>query len=64
MAGRKRMVLPLKAEVDIHILYWTAWVEGDGTLQFRNDIYQRDEPLALALQERLPRPLSGEHKNN
>ncbi len=64
MAGGKRMVLPLKAEVDIHILYWTAWVDGDGTLQFRNDIYQRDQPLAAALQERLPRTASGGHTNN
>lgn len=39
----------LKNPVPIHIEYWTAWIDGDGLLNFRNDIYQRDPPLAAAL---------------
>jgi murein L,D-transpeptidase YcbB/YkuD len=35
----------------------TAWVDPDGTLQFREDIYQRDEKLDHALRNRTPYPL-------
>lgn len=41
--------LYLKNPVPIHIEYWTAWIDGDGLLNFRTDIYQRDPPLAAAL---------------
>jgi L,D-transpeptidase YcbB len=42
--------------IEVYILYWTAWVDEDGTGQFRNDIYGRDKPLADALEEKPPRP--------
>lgn len=48
-AGRERVV-PLTEEVPVHILYWTAWVDEHGVLQLRNDVYQRDRPVAKALQ--------------
>jgi murein L,D-transpeptidase YcbB/YkuD len=32
----------LPEPVPVHIQYWTAWVEDDGSLQFRNDIYGYD----------------------
>ncbi|UCD84126.1 MAG: L,D-transpeptidase family protein [Deltaproteobacteria bacterium] len=42
----------LPRPVTIHLLYLTAWAENDGRVQFRNDIYLRDEPVYQALTER------------
>lgn len=39
----------LEDPVPVHITYITAWVNKDGTVHFRNDIYGRDERLAAAL---------------
>ncbi len=36
--------LLLPSPVDIHIIYLTAWVDHEGRVQFRNDIYQMDLP--------------------
>ena len=38
----------LRRPVDIHLLYWTAWVE-DERLHFRPDVYDRDGAVATAL---------------
>ena len=39
----KRQVVMLPEPVNVHIFYGTAWVDRDGVLQFRNDIYHADE---------------------
>jgi murein L,D-transpeptidase YcbB/YkuD len=39
----KRQVVMLTEPVNVHIFYGTAWVDRDGVLQFRNDIYHADE---------------------
>jgi murein L,D-transpeptidase YcbB/YkuD len=44
--------IPLPSSVDIHLLYWTAFVEEDGRVHFRNDIYGRDRRLSEALGRR------------
>lgn len=46
--------IPLEEPVPVHILYRTAWVDSGGTVQFRQDIYGRDNPLDVALRERPP----------
>lgn len=46
--------VPLPEPVPIHLLYWTAWAEGDGTIQFRPDIHDQDGLLWDAL--RAPPP--------
>lgn len=38
--------------LNVHFLYLTAWVDEQGTLQFRDDIYGRDELLDKALHEK------------
>jgi len=44
--------IPLKAPINVHVLYWTAWMDGDGRIHFRQDIYGRDASLYAALNQR------------
>ena len=37
------VILPIA--VPIYLVYWTSWVDQDGTLNFRKDIYNRDTLL-------------------
>jgi murein L,D-transpeptidase YcbB/YkuD len=34
--------VPLPTPYQVHIGYWTAWVDEDGVLHFRDDVYGRD----------------------
>jgi murein L,D-transpeptidase YcbB/YkuD len=45
----KQRVVHLPKEVPVYLLYWTAWVDEEGFLNFRDDIYKRDKPLVRAL---------------
>jgi murein L,D-transpeptidase YcbB/YkuD len=49
MAGEKPKRLYLKTPLPVHVLYWTAWVDDAGQLNFREDAYGRDEDLLQAL---------------
>lgn len=44
----KTRIINLDEEIQVHILYFTAWFE-DGNLQFRDDIYSYDPELYLRL---------------
>ena len=44
-----RTVVSLKKPVPVHLAYVTAWVNKDGTVHFREDIYKRDAVLKKAL---------------
>ena len=42
MQARQEQSVTLKTKLPVHIGYWTAWVEPDGTLMFTDDPYQLD----------------------
>lgn len=43
-ADRKRTQwFALKSSLNVHLVYWTAWIDGSNQAQYRNDIYQLQE---------------------
>ncbi|MHB8765281.1 MAG: L,D-transpeptidase family protein [Deferrisomatales bacterium] len=42
-------VVWLRRPIPVYFLYWTAWVDDAGVLQFRDDVYDRDRDLVRAL---------------
>jgi len=48
--GRIRTII-LKNPVPVHILYFTAWADNDGTTYFWKDIYNRDRQLIRTLKK-------------
>jgi murein L,D-transpeptidase YcbB/YkuD len=57
-SGREQAIR-VPTPIPVHLLYMTAWVESDGTVHFREDIYQRDALLENALSTALlvPQPV-------
>ncbi len=51
----KTVKLPKK--LPVHILYFTSWVEDNGVVHFRKDVYGHDQKLAAALAEEPVVPL-------
>ena len=43
LKGRKKTYLNLQEKVPVDVIYLTAWVDYDGKLQFRNDVYHYDK---------------------
>jgi murein L,D-transpeptidase YcbB/YkuD len=56
IASGKRQAVRLPRPIPVYFQYWTAWDDPDGSTQFRNDIYNRDDPLDRALGELPPKP--------
>jgi murein L,D-transpeptidase YcbB/YkuD len=56
IASGKRQAVRLPRPIPVYFQYWTAWADPDGSTQFRNDIYNRDDPLDRALGELPPKP--------
>jgi murein L,D-transpeptidase YcbB/YkuD len=51
LASAKEKWVPLKQSIPVFITYFTAWVDSEGLLNFRDDIYGHDERLAKHLFE-------------
>jgi L,D-transpeptidase YcbB len=49
LAKGENAYVRLPEQVPVYLTYFTAWVEPDGTVQFRDDIYGRDANLLAAL---------------
>lgn len=43
IARQKQQTIWLPEPIPVYIQYWTAWVDPEGTVQFRNDIYGYDQ---------------------
>lgn len=43
--------LRLKQKLPVHLMYWTAWVDSAGGVQFRDDVYGLDQRLSEAFRE-------------
>ena len=43
--------VPLKKEMPVFISYFTSWVDSEGLLNFREDIYGHDKKMAAKLFE-------------
>ncbi|BFM09918.1 L,D-transpeptidase family protein [Simiduia litorea] len=56
--SRESKTVYLKNPIPVHIEYWTAWVDRSGVINFRNDIYKRDEALYEALIQPLEKSLA------
>ncbi len=51
ISQEEKQIISLPEPIPVYLLYQTAWVDGSGTLQFRDDIYGHDRRLAAALRK-------------
>ena len=51
---RVEQVVHLPTSIPVHLLYWTTWVDENGIVHFRTDVYDRDKVLDKALQDLRP----------
>ena len=49
VSGQVSQTVLLPRPVPVHLQYWTAWVDNEGHIQYRNDIYDRDARLLKEL---------------
>jgi murein L,D-transpeptidase YcbB/YkuD len=49
LIGGHETQLDMARHVPVHITYFTAWVDEDGTLQLRSDLYGHDAKVRKAL---------------
>lgn len=50
----ERRVIKLSKPLPVHLTYLTAWVNKDGSVHFRSDVYGRDKVLAKAIAQLRP----------
>lgn len=52
LEGEPKQILRLKKHIPVHILYFTAWVDEQGVVNFREDVYNRDREVLGALHQK------------
>ncbi|HEY4367505.1 MAG TPA: L,D-transpeptidase family protein [Steroidobacteraceae bacterium] len=65
-AGKLQNV-SLTRKIPVLLTYWTAWVDREGRVSFRRDIYQQDSPWLAGLKRKFTvrqRPLSTAQQRN
>ncbi len=60
IAAGKPVTVALPQPLPVVLAYWTAWVDDDGTLQLRDDIYGRDRKLLEAWRGDVPQRVAGD----
>jgi murein L,D-transpeptidase YcbB/YkuD len=50
----QQQIVTIAPSVPVHLLYMTAWLDANGGVQFRKDIYKRDAQLDQVLKRRQP----------
>jgi murein L,D-transpeptidase YcbB/YkuD len=48
-SSRREQAVRVRNPLPVHVLYWTAWVDGSGVLHLRDDVYERDASLYAAM---------------
>ena len=56
ISDTRTRIVQLPEPIPIHVLYLTAWVDGEGRINFRDDIYKRDMIVAQTLDQEPPAP--------
>ncbi len=51
LANRREHPLPLATPVPVHLVYFTAWPDARGRIEYRRDVYGRDGRIFEALRE-------------
>ena len=54
IATGEHKTVSLPKSIPVYILYWTAWVDADGTVELRRDLYGHDAAIAQALAHEPP----------
>ncbi len=52
--SRQNYTVILKEPVEVHLQYWTTFIDETGLLNFRKDIYNRDQRVSDALKAKPP----------
>ncbi len=58
LADGRETTVRLDRALPVHLLYWTVWIDPQGQVQYRRDIYERDLALIEAL-DAAPSPERG-----
>ena len=52
LEGAPKQILRLKNYIPVHIVYFTSWVDEQGIVNFREDVYNRDQEVLGALHQK------------